>query len=189
MADLLPLVSYLLLKGRCRYCGKRIPVVYPLSETVTALVFVLTCWRFGMGMDCLVRLLLFAVLLLISFIDIREMIIPDMLLAFMLVLRLTAFAGRDMVCSIEDSFLAVFPVLIALLVMNVVKRKEMMGLGDIKLFMVLGLFADRISNICCIFFSALFALLFYAATGIRKELPFAPFICLSYFLMFIFGGN
>ena len=77
--DNIPLLSYLLLRGRCRGCGKRISWRYPLVEGLTGLLSLALCIRYGFGYQYLIFLLFSCMLLIISFIDLDHQIIPDLL--------------------------------------------------------------------------------------------------------------
>ncbi|MGH7428988.1 MAG: prepilin peptidase, partial [Candidatus Methylomirabilaceae bacterium] len=74
--DNLPLVSYLLLRGRCRECGTGLSWRYPLVEAITALLFLLTVWRFGLGLRLIVLLVFLCGLIVVTFIDLDHQIIP-----------------------------------------------------------------------------------------------------------------
>ena len=74
--DNIPVVSYVLLRGRCRDCGRRIALLYPLVEILTAIVFVLEYWRYGLTIE-FVKGLVFAMLMIVLiFTDLRERRIP-----------------------------------------------------------------------------------------------------------------
>jgi len=74
--DNIPLVSYVLLKGRCRKCGRPIPVRYPLVELLTGCIFLVFCLALGLSVDLPVLLAFACLLVVISFIDIDFRIIP-----------------------------------------------------------------------------------------------------------------
>ncbi|HHY61318.1 MAG TPA: prepilin peptidase, partial [Clostridia bacterium] len=84
-ADLVPVVSYLWLRGRCRYCGGPISGQYPTVELVTGVVFLVTYLVTGWDLLLLKYWFLFALLILIAFIDINLLLIPNPLVALMLV--------------------------------------------------------------------------------------------------------
>src|SRR4030042_6821351 len=77
LLDNLPLVSFLLLKGSCRYCQAPISYQYPLVEAVTGLATVLIGWKFGLSWAFIQALILVSALLVVSFIDLSHQIIPD----------------------------------------------------------------------------------------------------------------
>ena len=78
--DLIPILSFLFHKGRCRYCHEKISVLYPLSETVTGILFVLIYHRFGVSLSFAEYLILTVLLLSVSFCDLKTMRVPDLCL-------------------------------------------------------------------------------------------------------------
>jgi len=75
--DNVPVVSWLALRGRCRACGVRIPVRYPLVEGITGVAFALAFWRFGLSWPLLVAWAFIAAMVAVAFIDFDHMIIPN----------------------------------------------------------------------------------------------------------------
>ncbi|MDI6758503.1 MAG: prepilin peptidase [Candidatus Omnitrophota bacterium] len=75
--DNIPFLSYILLKGRCRFCKKRISLRYPFVEFLSAVMFVMLFNRYGMSYDLFFYIILVSSLIIASFIDIRYRIIPD----------------------------------------------------------------------------------------------------------------
>lgn len=139
--DLVPLVSFLLLKGKCRYCGAKLAVRYFLAEAFLGLCYVAMVARFGFTLDTVSALVLVSCLFALSMVDVDIQIIPDRFLVVAAAVRLIQLAveGRF--------FTGLFPGLIfgggllALsLVMDKILKKDSMGGGDIKLMAVLGLF-------------------------------------------------
>ncbi len=92
--DNIPVLSYLILWGKCRYCKARIPVIYPLVELATGILFLLMFYHFGLTLEFLLALAFIAVLLPISVIDARLYIIPNVIIATGLIL------GVILVCAI-----------------------------------------------------------------------------------------
>ncbi|MCZ6540926.1 MAG: prepilin peptidase, partial [Nitrospinae bacterium] len=78
-ADNIPLISYLLLKGRCRQCGQNISPIYPAIELVTGLLMAAVFYRFGFSWECLIFAIVVPALVIITVIDIEHPIIPDVI--------------------------------------------------------------------------------------------------------------
>ncbi|MDP2952223.1 MAG: prepilin peptidase, partial [Chloroflexota bacterium] len=87
-ADMIPILSYLLLRGRCRYCGASIPVRVLLVEAATGLLFVFFWLPYGPGAASLAQFLVASLFLLLAIIDLEHGIIPNRLLAVGLVAAL-----------------------------------------------------------------------------------------------------
>ena len=90
--DLIPLFSYLFLRGRCRKCGTRISIQYPIIEAVNGILYVLIFLRYGLTIETLLYCLLFSALLALSVIDFRTFEIPVGFNIFILILGLVRVA-------------------------------------------------------------------------------------------------
>ncbi len=137
----IPLVSYLLQKGRCKHCGERISVRYPLIELLTAVLSGVVAWKFGFGLQAGFGLLLTWSLIALSFIDIDHHLLPDSItlpfLWFGLVLSL-AGVFADSTASIIGAaagYLSLWSIYHAF---RLLTGKEGMGYGDFKLFALFG---------------------------------------------------
>ncbi len=141
--DNLPLVSFLLLKGSCRYCQTPISYQYPLVEGVTGLATVLIGWKFGLSWAFLQALLLVSALLIVSFIDLSHQIIPDWItypgigigLIFSWLTGLPGWWSSLIGLLVGGGLLWLLAVGYELLA-----KKEGMGGGDIKLLAMIGAF-------------------------------------------------
>ena len=190
-SDLVPVVSYLFLKGRCRYCCGSVSWRYPFVELLTALLF-LTCYiYFGLSPLFFEYIVISCILIVISFIDLDNGIIPNRLV---LLLLLWSIAWQLIHPNI--TLAAAGTGLLAgggLFYLIAVLSKGGMGGGDIKLMAVLG-FALGWPLVLIVF---LLAFLLGAAVGVilmlagkktrRDPLPFGPFIAIS-FLISVFWG-
>ena len=77
MKDLVPIFSYIFLKGKCRYCSSKIHIRYPLVELLTGLVFVVLYSKYDLSIEFLFTLYLMCILIIVFFIDLDHMIIPN----------------------------------------------------------------------------------------------------------------
>lgn len=190
--DLIPVFSYLWLKGRCRFCGNKISPVYPSVEILTGLLFACIYLCYGMGQALSKHLFLCAVLIVVSFIDLKHYLIPNRILLFALFggLTLNIFARDLTLQSIILGFLSagVFLLLIALV------SKGGMGGGDIKLAAVIGIYLGWPGGIIAVFVACLLAgaagmaLLLVRVKSLKDAIPFGPFITLGT-LITLFRGN
>jgi len=138
--DLIPLFSWLFLKGRCRYCGEKISPRYILAEAILGLYFLSIYLTYGLTWTCLRFLLLGCLLLICSLTDLETMEIPDAMMiaaAVAALLRLTEPGGWK--SALIGCFAISVPLLLIVLLMDKLLKKETMGGGDIKLMAVLGL--------------------------------------------------
>jgi leader peptidase (prepilin peptidase)/N-methyltransferase len=84
--DNIPLFSYLSLMGKCRYCKAKISLQYPLVEALNGLIYLILFYTYGLTLDFLFYGLISSTLIVITFIDLKDMIIPDILVVIILVL-------------------------------------------------------------------------------------------------------
>lgn len=197
--DLVPLFSWLFLKGKCRYCGTKISIRYPLSEALLALIYVSLLWKFGLSLQLVSTMIFCSCLFCLSLVDLDTQIIPDRFLVIPAVVRIAQlFIEQD----ITDALIALIPavalggsILILSLIMDKILKKDTMGGGDIKLLAVLGLFLSGPSTYVA---EGLLLLLAAAVIGIVMGailtkadtdaiFPFGPALALSGWFILLFG--
>lgn len=189
--DLVPLFSYLFLKGRCRYCKAPISRRYPLTEAVMALLFLGIAARYEFSWEALRFLILFFLLFVASLVDLDIMELPDGLLigaaaASLLRLLSDASAWKSMLLGL----IAVsVPLLLVVLVMDRILKKESMGGGDIKLMAVLGLHFGPGLTLFCLILACILGLIAAALLKRKKDaaFPFGPAISAAAWLTALFG--
>ncbi|HWJ97559.1 MAG TPA: prepilin peptidase [Acidimicrobiales bacterium] len=203
--DNIPVVSWLLLKGRCRNCGEPIPAGYPLVEAGNAVLWVLAGVAFGTSWWVIPYALLFSVLLALSVIDLELYILPNRITYPTILASLVAIPALAFVLS-DDPRSVILGALVGgigfagfLLVMllgwELILRKEGMGMGDVKLAVILGMWLGLINPLLC-----LFALIASSLIGlvvgigiliVRKEsrpFPFGPWLAIGTILVILFSG-
>ncbi|WP_337841342.1 prepilin peptidase [Rheinheimera sp.] len=194
--DNIPLLSYLSLKGRCRYCGVSISARYPLVELFTALLSVALAAHFGVTLTCLVYLVLSWGLIALTFIDLDKMLLPDQISQPLLwLMLLCAVAGWTI--PVADALLgAVFGYLSLWSVYWLFKLatgKEGMGYGDFKLLALLGAGLGWALLPQIILFSALVGavvgsmLLLVQGKDKATPIPFGPYIAAAGVIAMLWG--
>ena len=141
--ELVPLFSWLFLKGRCRHCAAPISVRYPITEAVCGLLFAAMLLRFGLTIQTLSALVLCACLFCLSLVDLEVQLIPDRFVLIPAVVRLAQllFEGgwRGLLRGVLPALAMGAALLLIVLLLEKLLKKEAMGGGDIKLFAMLGL--------------------------------------------------
>lgn len=139
--DLIPVVSFLLLKGKCRYCGTKLPKRYVLTEAFLGLCYVTLILRFGLTLDAVTAIVLCSCLFALSLVDLDIQIIPDRFLVIAAAVRLVQLGmeGR-LLTGVVPGLVFGGGLLVMSLAMDKILKKESMGGGDIKLMAVLGLY-------------------------------------------------
>lgn len=193
--DLVPIFSYLALRGKCRYCGKPISRRYPAVEAVSALVFATVLLRFDVSWQCLRFLILLSLLLFGALVDWEDGWIPDRvsILAAACYVPLAILEGgwQMLVFGIFSGVAILLVLLAVVLVMEKVMKTEVMGGGDLKLFAVLGLYFGWQQGIFLVLVSCILGLAAMALLGRlkrRTQTRFAPVLYLSAWLTALAGG-
>jgi leader peptidase (prepilin peptidase)/N-methyltransferase len=187
--DNVPLVSYAMLRGRCRSCGEPIPVRYPIVEALTAALVVACGLRFGLTADALVAAFFCAVVVAISAIDIEHRIVPNRIVlpatAVVLVAQTLLHPSVEWVLA---SFLAALFLFLPALV-----YPAGLGMGDVKLALLLGAMLGRevaVGLMLGLLFAFVPSIVLLAVKGreARKiALPFAPFLVAGALVALFFG--
>jgi leader peptidase (prepilin peptidase)/N-methyltransferase len=210
--DNIPLLSFLLLKGKCRKCGKKISARYPAIEMMTLLGFVgiyyllnacgstsplssntICSWQSKLGvMGLPLMLLVFSIILMIFVIDLEKMIIPDELVFFGLILVFVCLLLFDP-SSLYIHLLAGFGAGVFLLLLNILTRGKGMGLGDVKLALFIGSLLGWPLTIVWLFGAFLTGaivgsiLILTKKTAFGKQIAFGPYLILSLIITLIWG--
>ena len=190
--DNIPLLSGLLLRGRCRQCRESISVQYPVVELVTAAIWVGMALQYGPTWRSLQGSILFSLLLTISLIDARHYLIPDALSLGGLGagLALALLPGPPSILTALIGAALGFGVLLAVGVLGEwVFKKPAMGGGDIKMMAMVGAFLGPAGAMLTIFLGALAGTIVFAPLSLKtkKEVPFGVFLGLGAAIAFLFG--
>lgn len=191
--DLIPVISYIILKGRCRFCRENISPRYPLIELFTGLIFTAAFLRWGITIEFIKIVILISVLIIVTFIDFEYCIIPGKLMIFTLIsgIILNIIGNKsnaNLLCYLYG-FLAGGGVLLLIVLLT-----GGMGGGDVQLMAVIGLFL----GLRLIILNLLLSFIIGAAAGItlillkkkkrRDYIPFGPWISAGT-LISVFWGD
>ena len=191
--ELIPIFSYLFLRGKCRACHKRIPVYEFICEIITGLLFMLSYWHFGLSYSFWVSLFLISLLILIFVSDFKYMIILDSPLVITSLaifgLKVFYFDLETALYSLLDGVLLfLFMLFIAFLGKKIFKR-EALGGGDIKLSFVIGLTVGLPYGFMVLVLSTFLALpyaTFSLLTNSSHEVPYGPFLISALCIVFLY---
>jgi leader peptidase (prepilin peptidase) / N-methyltransferase len=191
--DNVPLVSWLILKGRCRACGARISARYPLVELITAASFAGIAITRGLDTDLIYQLPFAAMLIAVAGIDLDHHIIPDKILLPVAVFGIIAAAVLrtgdlpELLIAAAGAFL--------FLLLAALAYPAGMGMGDVKLAGVMGLYLG-LSVVPALFIAFLsgslvgVTMMVREGAGARKKgVPFGPFLALGGLLALLFGPD
>jgi len=186
--DNIPILSYLILRGRCRHCGERISPQYPIVESVSGLLAVLAVYRWGVSPDGVFMYLFFSALLVASLIDLRFFIIPDIITVPGTILGLASSPFREI--GLTGSLIGavggfIIPLAIYLYYIRV-RKLEGLGFGDVKLLTFIGSFTGIYGVLSALFLGSAVGLIYAVPSIIRNRtlsfaIPFGPFLSLGCF--------
>lgn len=213
--DNIPFISFLLLKGKCRFCKKNIPLRYPLVELITAAMFVALLNRFRLSYDLFVYIVFACGLIISTFIDIKHRIIPDEVSVGGLILGLILSAIRGVHLQAQvynfqpvvDSFLGIIigggiiyltGLLFDLIYFKLLKKPpiqgetESMGGGDVKLLAMIGAFLGWQAALITFFLAPFFGAAFGIYNLVAKKdhtMPYGPFLSLAALISLFWADN
>lgn len=197
--DNIPLLSYLILRGRCRYCKEEISLQYPLVEALNGIIYVLLyIFFYQVKLDFVFLALISSTLLAILVIDLKEQLIPDVLVVIVLISSIIHKALLHFLEGIPfpltDSLLGLI-IAGGLFLLIVFFSRGGMGGGDVTLIGALG-FVLGLKGILTVIFlsfvlgSVISIFLLAARIKSRKDpIPFGPFIVISFYITLFFGDN
>lgn len=188
----IPIISYLLLKGRCKSCSSKIPISYLVSEIVTGLLFSVCYNSFGFSLDLIVALIFISSLITVIISDIEYMIILDeVLIVSTLAIIITYIIGL----GFEQAAYHIYAGVGAFVAMYSIKilgdkafKKESLGGGDIKLMFLFGLVLGFPMSICTIFLATFIAFpvaLIILFSNKENIIPFGPFLSMAAMIILV----
>lgn len=199
----IPLLSYVIQKGKCRGCKELISIQYPIIEFLSVCAFVIAYIRFGLSLETFLFTLLLQMFIVIFMIDLRHQIIPDSINVVIIVLGVISLfithssINQVLVINYIDKLIG-FGVALGLLLIFVffekILKKELMGGGDLKLFFGIGLFMGWQLLLLGLFLASVVALitemlkkLINSEKFLNKVIPFGPYLVIGFSLAYIFG--
>ncbi|QEK12130.1 prepilin peptidase [Crassaminicella thermophila] len=194
--DLVPVFSYLIYRGKCRYCGAKLSIQYPTIELMNAIIYMLLYYKFGCTFDFLQYTILASLLIVISLIDFYHQIIPDGLIMFGLIVTFLL-----KIPLLVKDFTLIYNYLIGLLLgggfflLLAIITNGAMGGGDIKLMGLLGLWLGWKWILLIMFLSFFLGsiisilLMISKKKGRKDMIPFAPFIGLAVLMTVCYGND
>src|SRR3989344_1171276 len=216
--DLIPVISFLWLQGKCRYCGNRISLQYPLVEIATGMVFLLIFNfqflifnQFSIIQFLNLTLLLYVVssLIIIFVYDLKHYVIPDSVLFPAIIVaflyRILDFRNLNLFRISDFGFFISTPLInylvasflasVFFLLIFLVSKGQWMGFGDVKLALLLGFILGFPNILLGLFLAFLFGAIIGIGCiildkkGLKSEMPFAPFLIVGTLVALFWGGQ
>lgn len=188
--DLFPILSWLFQNGNCRYCKNKISISYPLTELSVAVLFLIIFFKFGISPIALILASLAVCLTIVTLIDLKHYIIPDSLNIIMFLLGV----AYQFVLEAPLTQFIIGPILglsIGIFLRWFIwqwKKEEGLGMGDVKFFVVVGIFLSPESIVTFLFLSGILGIvlgLLWRIMGKGKLFPFGPALALALLICLI----
>lgn len=191
--ELIPVFSYLFLRGKCRTCGVKVSPIYAFTELVTGLLFAFAMWKLSITWELAVALIFISLLVIINVSDIAYMLIPDKILLFFLPLLIV---GR-ILSPLEPWWDSIVGAVLgfSLLLLIAIISKGGMGGGDIKLFLLIGLVLGTFNTLLTLFLASVIGMfvggivLWVRRQGRKTPVPFGPSIAIAAIIVYFYGDQ
>ena len=201
--DNIPLLSFILLMGKCRLCKKPIDLQYFIVELISAISFVSIYYFFGLTLAALLLLILSIFFIIIFFIDLKHFIIPNVLTFPLMIIgfiksfdpNLNQTIFPNYINSLIGGLFGYSIIWLIIFIYKKIRNKEGMGLGDAKLLAVVGFWFGWVSIPFVIFISSAVALILVIPSILNKsrkmssEIPFGPYIIIGCILYVSFSNQ
>jgi len=187
--DLIPVLSYLGLRGKCRHCGASISIRYPLIELLTGITYLLLYLQFDLTTSFFIGLPLVSLLIIIAMIDFDTMEIMDRFHIMILILALITIYFSDL--SIYSHIAGFFIISVPLFIVALITGG--LGGGDIKLIAVAGLLLGLSSTLVAFMIASITGglialyLLIFKKESRKAAIAFGPYLCIGIYVAYLYG--
>lgn len=189
--DLIPVISYILLKGRCRHCQAKISMQYPMVELLNAILYVTIFQLYGFSVQMVGYCFFASNLIVIAFIDYRHRIIPN---GIVLILLITGIIFKLLYnpFTYMDSIIGFFCASVPMLMLSILFKGGLGG-GDIKLMAVVGIFLGwKLTWLALFIASIIGSIIGIVLIMLKKKdrkamIPFGPFLSLGIMISMLYG--
>lgn len=192
--ELIPVISYIIQKGKCRSCGAKIPFLTVIIEIITALSFVIAYYLYGFDYKFFAAIVIFSLTIIIFISDFKYYIINDgplfTTIIFIVLLKIYFFSYKAVLYSILSGALMFLLLLSIKFLGDRIFKKESLGGGDIKLAILLGVTLDFKLGLAAFVISAFIAFPYALFVSLFKKeaiVPYGPFIISALVLVFCFS--
>jgi len=191
----IPIISYILLNGKCNNCKNNISYLYPTVEILTGIIFIIGLSEFTIP-ESIVFIIISCMLLCIAIIDYKYLIIPYQLSIFIILLILSyIFIFSNPIYHIYGMIIGLGYLLSIFLMTWVITKKQPIGFGDIQLIIVLGLWLGPLKILLTIFMAACLGIIYWMILSLIKgyskdrKLPFGTFLSISAIIVYVIRLN
>ncbi len=192
--ELIPVLSYIFLRGKCKECKERISIMYPLIELFTGILFAVSYYVYGFTPELFLSILVCSLFVVVIVTDLNYYIIPDsILVVFGILLFVYNIITKGILdaCTYVVYGLIMFLLMFALMKLgNFLFKEESLGGGDIKLMGVLGMMTKPLVSVVSLATAAFIALpcsMYFFILKKDRVIPFGPFIVAASIIIMFLG--
>lgn len=191
--ELIPVISWLFLRGKCRTCQTKIPVSYILLEVLSGIIMVTSCYLLVWSTETIVAMTFYYLLLTITISDLEEHKIPN---AVLLPFFIIGLFERLLISKTTNWYFNPFLGIIVgfgIMFLLAYFSKGGMGGGDIKLLAVIGVFIGPLGALITLFLAAFLGLFYaiFSGAALKKgtKIPFGPFLAIGAWITYFYFSN
>jgi len=188
--ELIPIFSFIFLKGRCKNCKTKLSWLYPASELFCGILFFISFYSFGFTYELLIALILSSITIMVIVSDLTYMIIPD---RFIIIPTILIFLIKLFV-NYKEALFSLLSGLICFIIMFMIMKfgeyifkKECLGGADVKLMFLVGVTLEPFLSLIVIILASFIALpvsMFLLFKNKESIIPFGPFLVISLLIIF-----
>lgn len=191
--ELIPIISFFISRGECRYCKKELSMMYPVLEIMSGMLFSFSYVIYGFSYEMIIMIILTILSLIIYVSDFKYYVILDgplfLFSIIILAMKFLFFGFETFLVSLCSGILIFIFMMIIRYIGNKIFKQESLGCGDIKLSMLFGfMLGIKLSIVSLVIgsFLAFPCAVYYSLTDKSREIPFGPFLVTGLYLVFVF---
>ena len=189
--EMIPIISFTILKGKCRNCKSKLSWLYLFSEFFCGVLFAISYYSFGFSYNLPIALIASSLLIIVTVSDLTYMIIPDRFIVIssllILIIKLIGFGAKVFLYSLLSGLIS-FSVMFCIMKFgSFLFKKEAMGGADVKLMFTVGICVEPLLSLIVIIVASIVALPISLILLVREKehaIPFGPFILIGLLIVF-----
>ena len=189
--ELIPVISYIIQKGKCKNCKTKLSLLYPFSELALGLLFMVSFYSLGFSYELLIALILSSVMVLVTVSDLTYMMIPDRFIfvpvILILLIKLIFLGLKTFLLSVFSGFICFIIMYLIMKFGEFIFKKECLGGADVKLMILSGVTLEPFLSLLVIILASFIALpvsLFLLFRHKENIIPFGPFLVIGILVIF-----
>ena len=189
--ELIPIISFLFQKGKCRYCHVKLSMMYLFSEIACGILFAVSYYSFGFSYQLLIALILSSTMIIVTISDLNYLAIPDRFIIIpsilILIIKLIFEGLNEFLFSLLGGIMAFVIMFMIMKIGEFIFKKECLGGADVKLMFLVGIMLHPLLTLLVIVLASVIALpvsLFLLFRNKESVIPFGPFLMLGLLIVY-----